>query len=153
MKLLCDQMLGSLAKWLRIYGFDTYFAERTVDDSELINIAKKEGRVLITRDKELVYNAKRENVKVIKIETTDLEEQKEQIITIIKPKSLNYLSRCLLCNSLLEEISKNEVKNKVPEKIFENNEEFLYCKKCNKIYWKGTHYENMLSKINQKNLS
>ena len=51
MKFLCDQMLGTLAKWLRIYGFDTFYANRDISDSELLDISKKENRILITRDK------------------------------------------------------------------------------------------------------
>ena len=56
MKFLCDQMLGSLAKWLRILGFDTFYARRDLQDEDVLNIAKKENRVLITRDVELVWN-------------------------------------------------------------------------------------------------
>ena len=144
-------MLGTLAKWLRIYGFDTYYADRDIKDSELVEIAKKENRVLITRDKELLFNAKRENLQVVKIDPTGLEEQIERILSIFKPDSKKYLSRCLICNSLFEEISKEKAENKIPEKVFENNDKFLACKKCEKIYWKGTHYENMLSKIKQIN--
>ncbi len=148
MKALCDRMLGTLAKWLRIFGIDTFYPEE-VEDSELIKIAKKENRILITRDKELIYNAKRENLQVIKIESANLEDQVGKILSIFHPDAERYLSRCLICNSLLHEINKNEVKNKVPEKIFENNEQFWFCKKCEKIYWKGTHYENMISKTKQ----
>ena len=144
-------MLGTLAKWLRIFGFDTHYADKDMKDLELIEIAKKENRVLITRDKELLFNAKRENLQVIKIDSTGLEEQIEKILSIFKPDSKKYLSRCLICNSLLEEFSKEKAKNKIPEKVFESNDKFLFCKKCEKIYWKGTHCENMLSKIKQIN--
>ncbi len=149
MKILCDQMLGTLAKWLRIFGFDTYYADRNTNDSDLIQIAKKENRALITRDKELVYNAKRENLKTIKLESKDLDEQIKKVIHFFKPDPEKYLTRCLICNSILSKISKEKVKNKVAEKIFENNENFLFCKKCKKIYWRGTHYEKMLSKLKQ----
>jgi len=56
MKFLCDQMLGTLAKWLRIYGFDTFYANYKISDEELIKISKDEKRVLISRDKELIQN-------------------------------------------------------------------------------------------------
>jgi len=149
MKFLCDQMLGTLAKWLRIYGFDTYYASRDIKDLELIEIAKKESRVLITRDKELLFGAKRENLHVIEITSTDLEEQIGKILSVFKTDSKKYLSRCLICNSLLEEIGKEKAKGKIPKKVFENNKKFWLCKKCKKIYWRGTHYENMLSKTKQ----
>lgn len=59
MKFLCDKMLGTLAKWLRIYGFDTFYANSEIDDEGLMEIAKKEKRVLITRDKDLIIKAKK----------------------------------------------------------------------------------------------
>jgi len=144
-------MLGTLAKWLRIYGFDTYYAKRHMEDKELIDIAKKENRVLVTRDKELVYNAKREQVKTIKIQTKDLDEQIEIVLKNVKLKKDKVLTRCTICNSVLEKIPKKEVSKKVPEKVFENHDEFLYCNDCDKIYWKGTHYEKMIDKIEKLN--
>jgi len=151
MKFLCDQMLGTLAKWLRICGFDTYYAKRHMKDKELIEIAKKENRVLVTRDKELVYNCKRELVKSMKIETKDLDEQIKDVLKNADIDKKLVLTRCSICNNQLEKILKKDVREKVPEKVFENNNEFLYCKRCDKIYWKGTHYEKMLDKIDELN--
>lgn len=147
MKLLCDQMLGTLAKWLRIYGFDTFYSNDIVNDSQLLEISKKENRILITRDKELTYVARRENIKIIEISTTDIDEQILVVLSNVKPDKTKFLSRCIVCNSQIEEIKKYSVKSKVPERVFENNEKFWYCKKCDKIYWRGTHYENMFEKI------
>jgi uncharacterized protein with PIN domain len=59
MRLLCDQMLGTLAKWLRLIGFDTFYATKEMDDSELLQIAKKEKRIILTRDKELLVRGKK----------------------------------------------------------------------------------------------
>ncbi len=140
-------MLGSLAKWLRICGFDTYYAKRHTRDKKLIEIAKKENRVLITRDKELTYNAKREQVKTIKIISKDLDEQLKIVLKNVDVNKNLVLSRCTICNNSIEKIPKKDVKEKVPEKVFENHEDFLYCPKCEKIYWKGTHYEKMIDKI------
>jgi len=148
MKLLCDQMLGTLAKWLRIYGFDTYYGNSKSDDSELIKISKNEDRVLITRDKKLIIDAKRENIKTIEIKTTDINKQIKAVIDKIKPEEDKILSRCILCNSKVEEIKKEEIKEKVPDRVYKNNDKFWFCKKCDKIYWKGTHYEKMFEKIN-----
>ena len=149
MKFLCDQMLGTLAKWLRILGFDTLYANSEIDDSEIIKVTKKEKRVLLTRDKTLIHIARRENIKTIEINTTDINEQLKTVLENIKPDKNKFLSRCLLCNTPVKEIDKNKIKNKIPEKVFKNNEEFWYCPKCNKIYWKGSHYLNMIKKINK----
>lgn len=148
MKFLCDQMLGTLAKWLRIYGFDTFYASDDLDDNKLIEIAKKENRTLITRDKQLIYNSRRENIKSIKITEKNIDEQLKQILKEVKIDKDLFLSRCLLCNSLVSKVNKNETKSKIPDKIFKNNENFWYCKKCDKIYWQGSHFKNMTQKIN-----
>lgn len=151
MKFLCDQMLGTLAKWLRICGFDTYFANSEISDDELLEMAKKENRCLITRDKELTIRAKKRKLELIEINSTDLDEQLSCVLCNVTLDKTKILTRCTLCNSTLDEIKKEGAKSKVPEKIFENNEKFWLCPSCNKIYWVGTHYEKMLNKINSFN--
>ena len=149
MKFLCDRMLGTLAKWLRIYGFDTFYADYETDDNELLRIAKKDNRTLITRDKELTYCGKRENLNVIELKTTDLDKQLKQVLKQVKIDKKTFLSRCTLCNTTIYPIKKDEVKDKVPKKVFENNNKFWFCKKCDKIYWKGTHYDEMIKKTTE----
>ena len=149
MKFLCDRMLGTLAKWLRIFGFDTLFADSIIEDEKLLKLAKDEERILITRDKNLIIDARRENIKVIKIISTDINDQLRQVLKNTKIDEKFFLSRCLLCNNLVEKISKKNVKKMVPKRIYENNKKFWYCKFCDKIYWKGSHFENMIQKIKQ----
>lgn len=153
MKYLCDQMLGTLAKWLRIYGFDTFYANSEMDDSELIKTSKNENRVLITRDKNLLQVARKEKLKAIEINTTDINEQIKKVLNQRKVDKSKVLSRCILCNTTIEEIKKDIVEKNVPKRVFLSNERFWFCPKCKKFYWKGTHYENMIEKIKvSKNL-
>ena len=147
MKFLCDQMLGTLAKWLRIYGFDTFYANNLISDEELLKIAEKEKRIIITRDKELIYNAKRRNLEIILVDTTDLDEQLNMILKDYKIDESLFLTRCTLCNNTVKSIKKKDVKDKVPQRVFENNENFWYCSKCDKVYWKGSHFDKMKEKI------
>jgi len=149
MKFLCDRMLGTLAKWLRIFGFDTLFADSNIEDEKLLKLAKDEERILITRDKNLIIDARRENIKVIKIISTDINNQLRQVLKNTKIDENFFLSRCLLCNNLVEKISKKNVKKIVPDRVYESNKKFWYCKICDKIYWKGSHFENMIQKIKQ----
>ena len=149
MKFSCDQMLGTLAKWLRIYGFDTFYVNNEMNDVKLLEISKIENRILLTRDKKLIQMARRENLTTIEIKTTDINEQLSMVLRDIKTDKSKVLSRCILCNTRIVELKKEEVKGKVPERVFNNNEKFWFCKKCNKIYWKGTHYEKMFEKINK----
>lgn len=148
MKFLCDQMLGTLAKWLRIYGYDTFYANNEMDDADLLEISKGENRILISRDKKLIQMARRENLKTFEIKTTDLDEQISIVLRRINIDETKFLSRCLLCNNEVEEIKKENVRGKVVDRVFENNDKFWFCKKCNKIYWKGTHYKKMKNSYN-----
>jgi len=149
MKILCDQMLGTLAKWLRIMGFDTFYANAEMSDEDLLNIAKGENRTIFTRDKELIIRGKKKNLNVIAIETTDLDLQLNQVLKHVNINENSVLSRCTLCNTLLDTIEKNKVQGKVPSKVFENNEKFWFCSKCNKFYWMGSHYNEMIDKIDK----
>ncbi len=148
MKFLCDQMLGTLAKWLRIYGFDTFYPNSEMNDAKLLEISKNENRILISRDKRLIQTARRENLKTIEIKTTDIDEQISIVLGDIEMDKKKVLSRCILCNTEVDVISKKDIEGKVPERIYNNNEKFWFCKKCNKIYWRGSHYEKMFEKIN-----
>jgi hypothetical protein len=147
MKILCDQMLGSLAKWLRIVGFDTFYANNQVKDEQLIDIAITEKRILISRDKELITRGKKLALNVIEITTTDLDEQLHQVLKIIKIDKKLILSRCSLCNTLLRTINKKEIKDRIPKKVFYSKEKFWFCKNCNKFYWNGSHHEKIMKKI------
>jgi uncharacterized protein with PIN domain len=108
---------------------------------------------MITRDKDLIKRALRENLETIEIKTTDINKQISKVISNRKIDSKKILTRCILCNNLVNEINKEKIKGKIPEKSYDSNEKFWYCKKCDKIYWKGSHFENMVGKINEiKNL-
>jgi uncharacterized protein with PIN domain len=149
MKILCDQMLGTLAKWLRILGFDTFYANAEMSDEDLLNIAKGENRTIFTRDKELIIRGKKKNLNVISIETTDLDLQLNQALKHVNIDEKSILSRCTLCNTVLDTVLKNKVQGKVPSKVFENNEKFWFCSKCNKFYWMGSHYNEIINKIDK----
>jgi len=147
MKFLCDQMLGSLAKWLRLIGFDTFYANAEMNDDELIEVAKKEDRIVITRDEELIVRIKKQKLPIAEINTTDVDEQLKIVLKNVSIDQKNVLSRCSVCNNKLDEIEKKDVQGKVPERVFKNNERFWFCKRCDKIYWMGTHYDKITNKI------
>ena len=147
-KYLCDQMLGTLAKWLRLLGFDTFYANAAITDDELIEIAKKENRTIISRDKQLLIRGKKEKLPVIAVTNTDLDEQLKQVVRKAKIDEKTVLSRCSLCNTILSRIEKDRIEKQVPKRVFENNDEFWFCSHCNKIYWKGSHYEKITNKLN-----
>jgi uncharacterized protein with PIN domain len=143
-------MLGTLAKWLRIIGFDTSYAGPKMDDEDILRISKEENHILLSRDNDLINVARRENIKTIKITSMELDEQIKTVLESVKIDEEKILSRCIECNSLVQDIKKEDIKKNVPDRIFKNIDKFWFCPKCKKIYWKGSHYDNMIEKI--KNL-
>jgi len=143
-KFVCDVMLGTLAKWLRILGFDTKYS-KDFEDEEILKIAEEENRVVLTRDKLLANKAK----KAVYINERSLDEQIKKVLNELKINvdEGKILTRCILCNVKVEKIEKEKVKGKVPSHVFENHDEFWICPNCQRIYWAGTHWQNMEEKI------
>jgi len=144
MKFVCDEMLGTLAKWLRILGYDTAYV-KNMEDDEILKIAEKEDRIIITRDKVLAEKSE----KALYIDEKDLEKQIEKVF-----KKLNLeidedkiLSRCILCNTPVMSIKKEKIEGKVPEHVWKTHEKFWICPKCKRIYWMGSHWNDMEEKI------
>ena len=142
-------MLGSLAKWLRILGFDTYYPDVSFDDDAVLDIAQQQNRVLLSRDKQLIQRGKKAHLAVLEIQTTNLSKQLAQVLLIIPVDEHTVLTRCTLCNSPLQSIEKTKVKPYVPEKVYNTRHKFWYCPICQKYYWMGTHYDNMMEKIDK----
>jgi len=139
MKLLLDGMLGRLAKWLRLLGYDTaYFPD--LDDHELVRLARAKGRVLLTRDRELT---RRRGLTCLLVESDDLEEQIQQVISELNLKTERPFSRCPVCNTPLQEVEKPLVKERVPPYVFQTKEHFNLCPGCDRTYWRGTHWAKM----------
>ena len=124
MKILCDQMLGSLAKWLRILGFDTFYTISEMSDDYLISIALNEKRILITRDKLLTIKAKKKNLKVISIDVTELDPQINEVLNKLKIDKKLFFSRCTLCNTILDKIETNKINKMVPLRVLKNTTSF-----------------------------
>ena len=139
MKFAADTMLGRLARWMRLLGFDVLYPE-TVDDKELLKFADE--RIILTRDKEL---GKKENVFLIK--SVRIDEQLKQVMNELKLEIKAPLSRCSVCNHLLVESDKKSVENLVPERVYNNHNTFWRCPDCNRIYWKGSHYDKIIRKV------
>ena len=141
-------MLGKLAKQLRMLGYDTVYY-RGEDAYRLIKLAREEGRVILTRNTKLLPRTKED--RIVRIEDDSPSLQIRELIQkgYISLNEENLLSRCLLCNVPLHDISREEVDGKVPEFIFYQQKEFYQCPQCLKIYWQGSHQENMKRRIDR----
>ena len=136
---VADAMLGRLARWLRLMGYDTLY-QPTAEDHDLARAARAEGRLLLTRDQEL---ARRRGLRSLLIESDRLEDQLRQVLEELGLDNKSVDARCALCNTSLQAISPSEVKSRVPAYVYARHDEFSWCPQCDKVYWRGTHWERM----------
>ncbi|MEJ2568018.1 MAG: Mut7-C RNAse domain-containing protein [candidate division WOR-3 bacterium] len=139
---MCDFMLGRLAKWMRLMGFDTTYY-RDTDGKTIIYRSRKEGRTILTRSKILAEKYD----DLILIESEHLIEQLRQLTKIVDVRTP--FSRCPVCNTETEKVKKENVKEDVPPYIFEIHNNFKRCPKCGRIFWKGTHYKDIEKVIDE----
>ncbi|MDH3855784.1 MAG: Mut7-C RNAse domain-containing protein [Nitrosopumilus sp.] len=155
MLFLVDGMLGNIVKKLRLFGLDSeYFSD--IDDSKLIEKAKNENRIIISRDRHLIDRAKKNEVLSIYVEK---ENEIEQFLEILETTHLQLdvisgdAARCTKCNSTTSQISKLKIGNKIPQRVLEFNDKFWKCDKCEQIYWEGTHIKNLQEFVHKINLT
>lgn len=152
---IADAMLGKIAKKLRILGFDTIYISSNTNDREILDLLLNTKRILLTSDKELFYRSKRYKChSIILNKNTEI----ENLITIFSNLQIKFIDtllschRCSICNNKLEIIEDiNLVKNKIYQTVIKNNNEFYKCKRCNKLYWHGSHIKNIILLIERIN--
>lgn len=139
-------MLGSLAKWLRILGYDVSYDNR-IDDDEIVDRCEAENRVALTRDRRLIQ--RRRLRRFVFIRSNHLLGQIREVLSYLGEEidAERVLTRCVECNALLETASKEAVRDHVPSYVYQTQNRFKRCPSCRKIYWGGTHREHMLEKL------
>ncbi len=146
MKFVADRMLGKLAKGLRMLGYDTVYY-RGENAYQLIKLAREEGRIILTRNGKLIPKKPEDRINRIAEDQPSLQLKELIQKKVISLNEESLFSRCLLCNTLLNEITRKEAEGKVPDFIFYQQKNFFRCPQCLKIYWQGSHQENMLKRI------
>jgi uncharacterized protein with PIN domain len=136
-------MLGTLAKWLRLMGFDTAYVG-SMSDQELKRIALSEKRVILTRDKELSGN---KDVEAVYVGSDDLDTQLVSVIQALDLEIQEPMSRCSDCNCPIQEIGREEAAGNVPEDVLADQSLFFRCEGCGKHYWQGSHWQGILERI------
>jgi uncharacterized protein with PIN domain len=139
---LADVMVGRLARWLRVLGYDTLYTRKGID-SPLVVRAYKEDRIILTRCSKIYKKIGPE--RAVFIHFDNFRNQVSEVIDALNLKfdSNIFLSRCLECNLLLIPLPREEAQTKVPPYVFQTIEEFKTCPQCSKIFWSGTHIEEM----------
>jgi uncharacterized protein with PIN domain len=145
-KFVADCMLGRLAKWLKILGFDVLFFPKA-EDKDLVDISRRESRVLLTRDSGLIEKTKRRENRLF-VASDRWEDQVVQVLDEyglwdqVRPNT-----RCLECNRPLKPLSKEGARNLVTPFVLDHATSFAVCPQCSRVYWQGTHYGDMERKI------
>jgi uncharacterized protein with PIN domain len=147
MKFITDGMLGKLTRWLRMLGHNVKYFDR-LTDKQIIIVAKKERRVLLTRDLELHQQAMARSVKSLYLNGKNEEKLAKLAKKLkIKLKIDMKTSRCPKCNTRIRPIPKDTVLQKVEHNTFLNYNEYWICPKCKQIYWQGAHWEKIAATL------
>jgi len=142
-------MLGRLAKWLRLLGYDTAY-DNDATDHELARRARAEDRILLTRDHQL---SERRGLQTLLIRSQDLEAQVREVRDALGPPDDPSLSRCSLCNVALEDAAAEDVGDRIPPYVLATHTAFRRCPECGRIYWSGSHVETMEEQLEGVDLS
>ena len=145
MKFIVDSNVGRLARWLRIAGFDTIFIN-DLDDNRLVRLALSEGRVLLTKDTQILKRrvATTGRLKVILIESEEVKAQLRQVVkTLNLGDQIKPFTLCLECNQPLVPKENEEIKELVPPYVFQTQTQYMQCPGCQRVYWRGTHWQRM----------
>jgi uncharacterized protein len=136
-RFVADVMLGRLAKWLRIAGFDVLYSN-TYSDNELVRISNDDARILLSRDTRLLV--RKEVRRFVFLESQELQEQIRQLFGDMHLEDISSpLTRCISCNEALQDAARESVRTLVPAFVFDTQERFKACPACGKVFWAGTH--------------
>ncbi len=144
LKFLTDGMLGKLTRWLRMLGHDVEYTG-SMDDKELIQKAKKENRILLTRDLELYKQAIARGAEAYLIESAN---QTANLTHLARRFGFKLeidvkVSRCPKCNGKIKTVAKSSIADQIPKTTSSNYDEFWQCQDCGQIYWRGAHWKRI----------
>lgn len=144
-RFLADAMLGRLARWLRLLGFDTAY-DPAIEDAEVARRAFAERRTVLTRDRALPVEWRLPRVVVLRSEGTH--EQLRELARVVPLRSAaRPFSRCSRCNARLEDAPAETVAASVPARIAATQSRFLRCCGCGHVYWEGSHVERIRRRL------
>lgn len=144
MRFVADSMLGSLARWLRVLGYDTHYRSRYTFDELAERVS--EGRVLLSRQPSPA-GALQEAL-LIRSQRAGLQLQEVRQAMGLAPPFSQWFSRCIRCNTLLEEADPINAASTLPDYVVNNYPSAIRrCPGCGRYYWPGTHRDKMLSQL------
>jgi uncharacterized protein len=146
MKLLCDEMLQSLGRWLRAAGYDTAIAGGGLDDGAVVRLARTEGRTLLTRDRELGGRAELEG-RVMALRSASLEAAAAELRRRLGIDWLHApFTRCLMDNAPLHPATVADLA-RLPSAARDGPGPIRICPVCSRIFWPGSHVRRMRARL------
>lgn len=144
-KFLCDAMLGSLARWLRFFGFDATYLSPGVADTVLVELARSQARWLLTRDRELAAAGPR----TLLVRTDRLDDQLVEVLSrlSLRPDANLKHARCGECNGVLQPVDREEVAVLIPPYVLASAARFRRCESCGRVYWPGSHSARIIARM------
>jgi uncharacterized protein with PIN domain len=149
-RFIADGMYGKLTRWLRMLGQDVTYSTQ-FEDVELLMVAEKEQRILLTRDSELYRRAIKKDVAAFYVEgRTEAERLAELAGRFGFPLKIDLEhSRCPKCNAEIRLMPKEQLIGEVEKNTFMHYDEFWKCYKCGRIYWQGSHWDGIRSTLEE----
>jgi uncharacterized protein with PIN domain len=153
MKFIADRMLGRLARWLRLFGYDTAVITKLENEDELLLVlAEKEKRILVSRDRVLVRKAMKRGIKTYLVQSSEIMEQLQEMRKEFDISFEPEMDRCTLCNSTIRKAKPDEMelirtKEYVYPATLESGTGFWLCETCGQVYWQGKHWENIRERV------
>jgi len=136
-----DAMLGRLARWLRVLGYDTFY-ELSVADDVLVRTAREEDRILLTRDRHLLRELRPPRAHEVRGDDP-LQQLRELVATLGLEPPAELFTRCLLCNAPLRILPREEALPLLPSGVRELAGPVRQCPRCGRLYWEGSHVRRM----------
>lgn len=145
LRFLVDAMLGNVARDLRLLGYDAEYAA-SAPDAALLGRCQREGRVLVTRDRELARRAG--PLPHVTVEATAPQEQTREVLRAIgaRPAPAPF-TRCLACNGILRPVPREAARAAVADHVAHAQERFLACDRCGRVYWEGSHAARLQARL------
>ncbi len=142
---ILDVHLGKLARILRMLGIDTLY-RTDYDDPEIIRIALAEQRIILTRDRRMLHDRRITHARWL--HSTHSESQAREVIKRFQlERAIRRFVRCPACNGLVESVEKEAILDRLEPLTKQYYSEFFQCPDCRKIYWKGSHYDRIVDKL------
>lgn len=136
--------MGRLVRWLRIIGQDVSYGSH-LSGHGLIRTARKEGRLILTRDRGIL---KKSPPETLIIRSDHFREQLKQVIQSCGLDPLGKaFTRCVECNQVLKTVDKTSVQDRVPPYVYATQDNFSLCQHCKRIYWPATHHDKMIEEL------